>query len=263
MMSIINLFNDFDKSQPFSIHSISKLARREYGILPGDWYNPSQISHLLSLLNQQYLEEKLKLSFLVFNSGNLFFDQIIEVMLRGKAPKMCTCTKTKQSKEQELICSACNKHEISLGLVLLARIGLEAPEEKYLSVLSEMMRISCFSGVIGGRPGKALYLIGVHADGSYIYLDPHYVQEAQLNIEDIKDTYSCLSFRACRPKSIDPSFGMCYYLKDLEELNIFYREMNGCRSKYENDFFIWMNESTPNYLSKSIRISKAIELDED
>jgi hypothetical protein len=86
-----------------------------------------------------------------------------------------------------------------------------------------MMRISSFSGVIGGRPGKALYLIGVHADGSYIYLDPHYVQEAQLKVEDIKDTYSCLSFRACRPKSIDPSFGMCYYLKNLEEVNNFYR----------------------------------------
>ncbi len=56
MLEIINLFNDFDKTQPFSIHCISKFARREYGILPGDWYNPSQISHLLSLLNQQQLE---------------------------------------------------------------------------------------------------------------------------------------------------------------------------------------------------------------
>lgn len=95
-----------------------------------------------------------------------------------------------------------------------------------------MMRISSFSGVIGGRPGKALYLIGVHADGSYIYLDPHYVQEAQLKVEDIRESYSCLSFRACRPKSIDPSFGICYYLKDLEEVNNFYRDLLSCRKKY-------------------------------
>lgn len=46
-----------------------------------------------------------------------------------------------------------------------------------------MMKIDSFSGVIGGRPGKALYLIGVHGDNSYVYLDPHYVQEAQQNIE--------------------------------------------------------------------------------
>ena len=65
---------------------------------------------------------------------------------------------------------------MSLGLVLLARIGLESPEEKYLKVLSELMALQYFSGVIGGRPGKALYLIGTHSQNSYIYLDPHYVQ---------------------------------------------------------------------------------------
>lgn len=68
---------------------------------------------------------------------------------------------------------------MSLGLVLLARIGLEAPEEKYLKVLSEMMAFTSFSGVVGGRPGKALYLVGTHSQNSYIYLDPHYVQEAK------------------------------------------------------------------------------------
>ena len=41
-----------------------------------------------------------------------------------------------------------------------------------------MMKIKAFSGVIGGRPGKALYLIGTHGEESYIYLDPHYVQNA-------------------------------------------------------------------------------------
>ena len=55
MREVVELFSDFDKGQPFSIQNISKLARKEYGILPGDWYNPSQISHVLSLLNQTHL----------------------------------------------------------------------------------------------------------------------------------------------------------------------------------------------------------------
>ena len=92
-----------------------------------------------------------------------------------------------------------------------------------------MMKLPAFAGIIGGRPGKALYLLGLHADGSYIYLDPHYVQPAQLELQEIKDTYSCLSFRACRPSSIDPSFGMVYYLRDLGELNRFWRELSGVR----------------------------------
>ena len=73
----------------------------------------------------------MKLSFLVFNSGNLFYDQCVEVMLNGKEQKQCQC-----ANKHLIICDECNKAELSLGLVLLARIGLESPEEKYLKVLS-------------------------------------------------------------------------------------------------------------------------------
>lgn len=71
------------------------------------------------------------LSFLVFNSGNLFFDQVIEVMLGGKQFS-CECT----PKSTKLVCPKCNKAKYALGLVVLARIGLDSPEEKYLSVLT-------------------------------------------------------------------------------------------------------------------------------
>lgn len=274
MVGLIRLFSDFEKEEPFSIHSIGRLARREYGLLPGDWYNPSQISHLLSQLHNQHLQPKDKLSFLVFNSGNLFLDQAAEVMVGTTA--QCTCQSNSKgettssqpwtSKDKKMkktpICTKCNKAEYGLGLVLLARIGLESPEEKYLGVLSEMMKLPSFAGVIGGRPGKALYLLGLHADGSFIYLDPHYVQRAQPDLEEIKDTYSCLSFRACKPNSIDPSFGLVYYLRDLEELNSFWSELSGIREERENEFFLWMAEETPQYLAKSIR-SRAVELEED
>jgi cysteine protease ATG4 len=181
MAEVIALFNDMDKGQPFSIHAISRLARMEYGLMPGDWYNPSQIANTLAALHASALQASLCLSFLVFNSGNLFLDQAIEVMLAGKAPR-CAC----DPPSSKLVCTKCNKAELSLGLVLLARIGLDSPEEKYLGVLTDMMKMSSFSGVIGGRPGKALYLVGLHTDGSYIYLDPHYVQEAQQSVEETK-----------------------------------------------------------------------------
>jgi cysteine protease ATG4 len=35
-----------------------------------------------------------------------------------------------------------------------------------------------FRGVIGGKPQKALYFLGRH-NQDYIYLDPHYVQNAK------------------------------------------------------------------------------------
>lgn len=88
------------------------------------------------------------------------------------------------------------------------------------------MKIPAFSGVIGGRPGKALYLIGTHGDDSYIYLDPHYVQTAEKNTKEIMQSYFCSSFRICKATSIDPSFGLTYYFRDLDELNGFYQAMN-------------------------------------
>jgi len=105
---------------------------------------------------------------------------------------------------------------LSLGIIVLARIGLNSPETKYLPVLSEMMSFKAFSGVIGGKPGKALYLIGTHGKESFIYLDPHYVQNADRNTKDILQSYFCDSFRICKATSIDPSFGLCFYFRDLE-----------------------------------------------
>jgi hypothetical protein len=40
----------------------------------------------------------------------------------------------------------------------------------------EMMKLKSSKGVIGGRPGKALYFLGTYNGDSLIYLDPHYVQ---------------------------------------------------------------------------------------
>ena len=45
---ILALFDDYDEKQIFSIQNISKMAREEYDLLPGKWYNPTQIAFILS-----------------------------------------------------------------------------------------------------------------------------------------------------------------------------------------------------------------------
>lgn len=59
-------------------------------------------------------------------------------------------------------------------MVLLARIGLDAPEKNYLGVLNKLFEIPSFNGMIGGKPDRALYFVGKNFD-QYIYLDPHTV----------------------------------------------------------------------------------------
>lgn len=62
-------------------------------------------------------------------------------------------------------------------MIVLTRIGIDKPEPKYLSMLERLMTLKSFRGVIGGKPKKALYFLGRH-NQDYIYLDPHYVQDA-------------------------------------------------------------------------------------
>lgn len=89
----------------------------------------------------------------------------------------CTCIKQKGS----LICEKCfEKRECSsLSIIILSRIGIDQPETKYLTALEDMMTLKEFRGILGGKPKKALYFLGRH-NKDYIYLDPHYVQKAQL-----------------------------------------------------------------------------------
>ena len=58
------------------------------------------------------------------------------------------------------------------------------PEAKYLRSMEEMMALEEFRGIIGGKPKKALYFLGRH-NTDYIYLDPHYVQKAKLEMAEI------------------------------------------------------------------------------
>lgn len=137
----------------------------------------------------------------------------------------------------------------SVGIIALTRIGLDKPEEKYLQVLEEMMCTSSFKGVIGGKPQKALYFLG-HHNHDFIYLDPHFVQGAEKDVEEIKSTYFCESFRKCSQMSIDPSIGVCFYFENLESLNLFSNEMNEIKERNKGEFFIFMSEKTPKYARK-------------
>ena len=66
----------------------------------------------------------------------------------------------------------------SLAIFILTRIGLEEPNPKYLKIIDELMEIPSFQGVVGGTPKRAFYILG-RINDHYIYLDPHYVQEAE------------------------------------------------------------------------------------
>jgi hypothetical protein len=59
-MELLNLFNDYNnnKSSPLSIQNISRTALSFYNLKAGEWFNPSQISNVLSILYEKYCAKK-------------------------------------------------------------------------------------------------------------------------------------------------------------------------------------------------------------
>ena len=130
---------------------------------------------------------------------------------------------------------------------------MHTPEIKYLGILDKFIELEEFQGILGGKPEKALYLVGKQ-DKHYIYLDPHYVQNAEKNLKMGQNSYFCDSFRKCKNTSIDSSMGICFYMRNIEELNNFHRSINKIKEENAEDFFIFVADETPSYMKANKKL---------
>ena len=151
---------------------------------------------------------------------------------------MCICHNPK------LNCAICHKppeRKVSLAIILLSRVGLEIPQEEYKRTVMDLLTLPQSVGIIGGKPNRALYFIGREGMDRLIYLDPHYVQEStsRKNLESLKDTFFCNSYRTIEYRSIDPSLGFGFYIRDLKDLSEFYTSILDLSKTYRDDFFIY------------------------
>jgi hypothetical protein len=46
-------------------------------------------------------------------------------------------------------------------MIIIARIGNQKPDSLFKPMLFDMMRMKYFSGMLGGKPNKALYFVGL------------------------------------------------------------------------------------------------------
>lgn len=61
-------------------------------------------------------------------------------------------------------------------IIILIRIGMNSPQPELLETIVRILKeeSNCI-GILGGRPGRAHYLVGT-TDKSFLYLDPHCVK---------------------------------------------------------------------------------------
>lgn len=151
---------------------------------------------------------------LAFNNNTLFYEQVLNML----GYNVCRC------KPVVLRCPKCHAkppdRNVAILLLLLSRIGLDAPQPDYREVVMKMLEMKQFVGMIGGKPKKALFFLGHEEKKELIYLDPHYVQESvtRKNLETMQSTFSCDSYRTIDYHNIDPSLGFGFLINDLDDL---------------------------------------------
>jgi hypothetical protein len=92
---------------------------------------------------------------------------------------------------------------------LTNRVGLNNIPSDLQPHYFEMMNHPSWVGTIGGVKGQALYIIGSY-DSKVIFLDPHYVQS---NDEEMEvETYFNKTPRGIEISELSPSLSFCYYL---------------------------------------------------
>ena len=85
----------------------------------------------------------------------------------------------------------------------------------YFPQLHAVLSMPHSVGIVGGRPGSSVYVIGCQGE-SLLYLDPHTIQPAACSESDW-ETFSCDVLRTLWLSSLDPSLALGFYCKDKEE----------------------------------------------
>ncbi|KAL3317094.1 Cysteine protease atg4b [Cichlidogyrus casuarinus] len=103
-------------------------------------------------------------------------------------------------------------------LIVPLRLGIQDINPTYFESLKAVFQIPQSVGILGGRPNKAHWSIGV-MDDSLISLDPHFTQPAAIFTSNIPKESEDQTFHCRRPIStriadLDPSLALGFYCAD-------------------------------------------------
>lgn len=213
---IINAFNDNLKGEeaPFSIQNIVKLAEKEFGIQPGQWFRSTSIMMALDMLNKKYCPKSLiELEMITFVDSTIYinrlYDRVFDIKPRQPSeikssskvhieehngdlsefivpsytiPDDYLPSPTTKSKEEMLEKLYSSDWSRPIVISIASRIGISSPNPIYAPFLTYLLTSRFNVGVLGGEGDRAYYIIGVNIKKEkFYYLDPHYIQDSSLD----------------------------------------------------------------------------------
>lgn len=214
------------ESAPYSLHKITELGL-EYEKKPGDWYSPSTMGYILTLLLENSPVPKLK-CFISMNCA-LYRDEILSLAYNCSADSIKSVCKCIPNEYEDLgvVCGGCGKRidiakwENAIFIQVPIMLGMRGILPEYIDTLKSILDQPSCVGIIGGKPRMALFIVGYTSD-SLIVLDPHLVQPAarsEMEFKHLLSSYYCRSPMLIPFNQIEGSFNVGFYIENEKMWN--------------------------------------------
>ena len=180
--NLLSFFYD-NKSSPFSIHNLCD-NKKKLGFNIDDWLGPNTMSHLIKDIVNKSDYKNIDIKII---SGNIVEEKII------------------------------NKSTL---VFIPLRLGMDIIENKYYHSIYLFFTYKNFVGFIGGQKTRAYYFLGIDNNFDIYYLDPHFTQDINSQID-----YKSNKINKINIKYLDPNLSLCFTAKNQKEyddiINIF------------------------------------------
>ena len=174
-------------SAPFSLQKIA-LKGASYGKEPGQWFSQSVLGRVVKDLvsSATFIPEE----------SPLRVEVVIEQMISAKG--------------------VIKGGALGGVLVLIPLMLGITVDERNLTILTACLKCDFTVGVLGGRPKRAIYIIGCKSN-RLVYLDPHRVQPACIDKSTLGVTEQPRKLAALSASELDPCCMLAFYAKGRQE----------------------------------------------
>ena len=196
---IVRWFADDDASAPYGIHRVCETTTK-WGMPAGRWFEPSVMCRVFEAIISQH--DKMR-------------DEIVVHVVIPTTEGEDAGGVPRVSRREVFAKSV----DVGKALILFVPLVLGAGSTintRYLNQLRAMLAFPQSLGILGGRPGSSLYVVGYASDDVFVHLDPHTVQDS--TNADV-DSYYCPHIAYTRGDALDPTLALGFYCRNARELS--------------------------------------------
>lgn len=183
-----------DVPDPAAIYSIHNLALKgaDLGTPIGQYFSPSVLARVLK--RQSLLRSDIPFSISVVKQGIINMSHLRELLVASKK---------------------------ALIILISLRLGADTLNEQYSPLIKASLSCPLCIGIVGGQASRAYYIAG-YQDEALLYLDPHQLRPAALDVERLVESEDLHARAVCELPitKLDPTVLFGFLSKSPNDLDL-------------------------------------------